>query len=147
MVSRSIEILLVEDNPADVMFTRQALEDVKIINRLSVVEDGQQALAYLRKQGAYAAAATPDLVLLDLNLPGIDGHEVLMEIRGDAALTHLPVIVLTSSMLRDDVQRAYRTFANCYIVKPVDHAQFLAAIRTLKRFWIDVVRLPSQGAF
>ena len=145
MSSRSIEILLVEDNPADVMFTRQALEDAKLLNHMQVLEDGASALAYLRRQPPYTGATTPDMVLLDLHLPGIDGQEVLKTIKEDEDLKHIPVVVLTNSMLKSDVERAYRAFANCYIVKPVDRDRFLTAIRELKRFWIDIVNLPPKG--
>lgn len=142
MTIRSIEILLVEDTPADVAFTREALSDARILNRLHVVDNGEDAMRFLRHEEPYGAVPTPDLILLDLNLPGMDGREVLEAIKRDEALAHLPVIVLTNSVMREDVQRAYAAFVNCYIVKPVDRQQFLNAIRRLKRFWVDVVQLP-----
>ena len=145
MPPKSIEILLVEDNPADVAFTRQALADAKVLNRLHVVEDGATALDFLRRRGEHASAPRPDLVLLDLNLPGIDGREVLEAIKGDPGLMDIPVIVLTNSAMKEDVQRAYRRHASCYIVKPVDRQQFLTTCQALKRFWLQVVALPRGG--
>jgi two-component system response regulator len=145
-MARSIEILLVEDNPADVAFTREALDDARVLNRLHVVEDGADALRFLRREPPFADVPAPDLILLDLNLPRIDGHEVLRTIKSDPELTHLPVIMLTNSIMRADVESAYRSFVNCYIVKPVDRRQFLDAIRNLKRFWVDLVRLPTKDA-
>lgn len=144
MTARSIEILLVEDSPADVAFTREALDDARLLNHLHVVDDGEQALKYLRREPPFSDAKRPDMVLLDLDLPRVDGREVLAVVKADPDLQDIPIVVLTNSILREDVERAYATFANCYIVKPVDRLQFMEAIRRLKRFWVDVVRLPSD---
>ena len=144
MTARSIEILLVEDSPADVAFTREALDDARLLNHLHVVDDGEQALRYLRREPPFTDAKRPDMVLLDLDLPRIDGREVLTVVKADPDLQDIPIVVLTNSILREDVERAYAAFANCYIVKPVDRLQFMEAIRRLKRFWVDVVRLPSD---
>jgi CheY-like chemotaxis protein len=143
MPPRPIEILLVEDNPADIAFTRNALQSARVLNHLHVAEDGQTAIDFLHRRGAFAKAPRPDLILLDLNLPGRDGREVLADIKSDSDLTIIPVIVLTTSGLQADVENAYRNYANAYITKPVDSKAFLSAITSLKRFWIDLVRLPG----
>jgi CheY-like chemotaxis protein len=144
--ARAIAILLVEDNPADVLITREALLDAKIVNQLQVVEDGAEALDYLRRQGRFAAATRPDLILLDLNLPGVDGRDFLAEVKKDPELLGIPVVILTSSRAPEDVMRAYRLHANCFISKPVDHQEFIQVLRTLRQFWINVARLPSKTA-
>ena len=141
---RPIEILLVEDNPGDVRLTQEVLKDGKIINHLSVVEDGESALKYLRRQGEYKGSVRPDLVLLDLNLPGKDGREVLAEIKTDPILRRIPVVVLTTSNAEADVLESYDLYANCYIVKPVDFEQFVKVVRRIEDFWFSVVRLPSR---
>lgn len=138
------EILLVEDNPADVGLTREALHDAKVANNLQVVGDGVEALAYLRKEGKYANTAVPDLILLDLNLPKKDGRRVLAEIKADEKLKHIPVVVLTTSKSDEDVYRAYNLHANCYICKPVDFEQFMRIVRSLEDFWFTMVRLPPK---
>ncbi len=141
-----IEILLVEDNPADVRLTREALKEEKLINNLSVVTDGVEALAFLRREKPYAGAPRPDLVLLDLNLPRKDGREVLEEIKADPDLKVIPVVVLTSSKAEEDIVRSYRLHANCYISKPVDLGQFLEVVRSIQEFWLTIVKLPRTGA-
>ncbi|WP_141592424.1 response regulator [Myxococcus sp. AB056] len=139
-----IEILLVEDNPGDVRLTVEALKEGKVRNRLSVARDGVEALAFLRRQGAYADAAQPDLILLDLNLPRKDGREVLAEIKVDPALRRIPVVVLTTSKAEEDILRTYDLHANCYIAKPVDLEQFISVVRSIDDFWLSVVRLPPK---
>jgi len=145
MSSRAIEILLVEDNPGDARLTLEAFKEGKVLNRLTVMKDGVEALAYLRRQGAHASARVPDLILLDLNLPRKSGREVLMEIKGDERLKTIPVVVLTTSADEQDVARAYSQHANCYITKPVDLDQFLGVIRSIENFWLTLVRLPGTG--
>lgn len=142
---RPIEILLVEDNPGDVRLTQEALKEGKVRNRMQVVGDGVEAMAYLRREGRYADAARPDLVLLDLNLPRKDGREVLAEIKGDDALKVIPVVVLTTSSAEEDVLRSYNLHANCYIVKPVDLDQFIRAVKYIDDFWLTVVKLPGNA--
>ena len=142
--SRPIEILLVEDDPGDVLMTQEAFVDYKIANRLSVVSNGEDAIAYLRKQGRFADVATPDLVLLDLNLPRRDGREVLLDIKGDPDLRRIPVVILTTSEAEEDVIAAYDLHANAYVRKPVDFDQFVTAVRAIDDFFITVVRLPSR---
>jgi len=142
--SKPIEILLVEDDPGDVLMTQEAFIDYKIANRLNVVSNGEDAIAYLRKQGRFAGVATPDLVLLDLNLPRRDGREVLLDIKGDPDLRRIPVVILTTSEAEEDVIAAYDLHANAYVRKPVDFDQFVAAVRAIDDFFITVVRLPSR---
>jgi CheY-like chemotaxis protein len=142
--TRPVELLLVEDNPGDVRLTIEALKEGKVINNLTVVKDGQEAIADLRRQGKYANAARPDLVLLDLNLPRKGGLEVLAEIKEDPDLKPIPVVVLTTSRAAQDVLRAYQLHANCYIVKPVDLDQFMSVVQAIKSFWLGVVLLPPH---
>jgi len=142
--SQPIEILLVEDDPGDVLMTQEAFSDYKIANRLTVISNGEDAIAYLRKQGRFAGVATPDLVLLDLNLPRRDGREVLLDIKGDPNLRRIPVVILTTSEAEEDVIAAYDLHANAYVRKPVDFNQFVAAVRAIDDFFITVVRLPSR---
>lgn len=144
IVGRPIEILLVEDNPGDVRLTQEALKEGKVRNRLHVVGDGVEAMAFLRHEGRYADAVRPDLVLLDLNLPRKDGREVLAEIKQDDALKLIPVVVLTTSSAEEDVLRSYNLHANCYIVKPVDLDQFCRAVKSIDEFWLTVVKLPGS---
>jgi two-component system, chemotaxis family, response regulator Rcp1 len=141
--SNAIDILLVEDDSGDVRLTREALKEAEVKNELHVVKDGVEAMAFLRHEGRYADAATPGLVLLDLNLPRKSGKEVLAEIKGDPALKHIPVVVLTSSKSEAEIARAYSLHANCYIVKPVDLDRFLEVVRTINLFWLGVVTLAS----
>jgi CheY-like chemotaxis protein len=138
------EILLVEDSPSDALMTREALDGAKVLNHLHVVEDGVDAMAFLRQQGAYAKMPRPHLVLLDLNLPKKSGHEVLAEIKADPALMMIPVVVLTTSSAEVDVLNAYGLHANCYITKPVDFKRFAAVIRSIEQFWFAVVTLPDE---
>jgi CheY-like chemotaxis protein len=139
-----IDVLLVEDDPGDVVMTREAFKDYKIANTLSVVTNGEDAIAYLRKQGRYADVSTPDLVLLDLNLPRRDGREVLRDVKGDPELRRIPVVVLTTSDAEEDVLASYDLHANAYVRKPVDFDQFVAAVRAIDDFFITVVRLPTR---
>jgi CheY-like chemotaxis protein len=140
--SRPINVLLVEDDEGDVVLTREAFEEY-LNNRLDVVGDGNAALAFLRREGKYAEAPSPDLVLLDLNLPGRDGREILAEIKSDDRLSHIPVVVLTTSAADEDVLRSYKAHANAYVTKPVDLDGFIAAIRQIDHFFVSVVRLPN----
>lgn len=142
MSPNAIEILLVEDNPGDARLTLEAFREGRVINNLTVVPDGVEALACLRREGRYANASTPDLILLDLNLPRMDGRQVLAEIKKDPRLMSIPVVVLTTSASQDDVARAYGSHANCYITKPVDLDQFLRVIKSIESFWLSLVRLP-----
>ncbi|MCX5771743.1 MAG: response regulator [Candidatus Hydrogenedentes bacterium] len=140
---RPIDILLVEDNPGDARLTVEALKEAKVSNGLYIVEDGIQAMEFLHKEGEYVDAPTPDLILLDLNLPRMSGQEVLAEIKEDPVLHSIPVIVLTTSQAEKDVLEAYDLHANCYVVKPVNFEQFLESIKHIKEFWFSVVKLPS----
>jgi len=142
----TIEILLVEDNPGDVRLMQEVLKDGRIRNTLNVVGDGVEALAFLRREGAYADAAPQDLILLDLNLPRKDGREVLAELKSDPALRKIPIVVLTISAAEADVLRAYDLHANCYITKPVDLDQFVKAVRSIEDFWLALVKLPRDEA-
>lgn len=144
LVERPIEILLIEDDPGDVVMTREAYADHKLRNTLHVVDDGVQAMAFLRQEGEYADRARPDLVLLDLNLPGLRGQEVLCDIKQDPALLSIPVVVLTSSGARQDVLDAYAAHANSYVVKPADFDQFLALVGTIQAYWLTSVLLPTR---
>jgi two-component system, chemotaxis family, response regulator Rcp1 len=138
------QILLVEDNPADVLLTQEAFSESKIRHRLWCVTDGEQALQFLRQTGEYGDAPRPDVVLLDLNLPKKDGREILAEIKADPTLRQIPVIVLTTSKSEQDIFRAYKLHANCYLTKPVDLDEFVAKIRSLEDFWLSIVRLPAK---
>jgi CheY-like chemotaxis protein len=145
-LGRPIEILLVEDSPSDTELTVEALAGAKVLNRLSIVQDGVKAMEFLRRQGPYANAARPDLIMLDLNLPCKDGREVLAEIKADQALQTIPVVVLTTSQAEQDVLHAYSLHANCYITKPVDFRQFLEVVKAIESFWLTIVKLPlSDG--
>ncbi|MEH1920377.1 response regulator [Nostoc sp.] len=139
-----IEVLLVEDNPGDVQLTRIALENSKISIHLNVVEDGVEAMAFLRKQEKYAKVIHPDIILLDLNLPRKDGREVLAEIKGDENLKRIPVVVLTTSQAEEDILKAYNLFVNCYITKPVDFDQFVKIVQSIENFWFAIVKLPPE---
>lgn len=139
-----IQVLLVEDNPGDVELTRIALEDSKISVNLNVVEDGVEAMAFLRKQEKYAHVPHPDIVLLDLNLPRKDGREVLAEIKSDEHLKRIPVVVLTTSQAEEDILKAYNLAANCYIAKPVDFDQFVRIVKSIENFWFAIVKLPPE---
>lgn len=136
-----IEILLVEDNPGDVRLTKEALKDARVRNNLNVAIDGVEALAFLRKQGKHGSAPRPDLILLDLNLPRKNGREVLLEIKQEPALQHIPVVVLTTSQAEQDVLESYRLRANAYVTKPVDLEQFLRVVGSIEEFWLEIVKL------
>ncbi|MEU1549526.1 response regulator [Nocardia sp. NPDC005745] len=140
-----IDILLVEDDPGDELMTREAFEDNKIGNNLHVARDGEEALEFLYRQGRYPDAPRPDLILLDLNLPKYDGRQVLEKIKADPDLAHIPVVVLTTSAAEEDILRSYRLHANAYVTKPVDLDQFVAAIKQIDDFFVQVVRLPRQN--
>ena len=143
MNSRTIEILLVEDNPGDARLTLEAFKDGRVLNNITVIGDGVEALAYLRQQGPkYSDAVQPDLILLDLNLPKKDGREVLAEIKADESLKKIPVVVLTTSAAEEDVARAYSSHANCYITKPVELDRFLDVVHSIDSFWLSFVKLP-----
>ena len=141
---RTIDVLLVEDDPGDVLMTREAFTENKVANRLAVVSDGVSALEFLRKEGEYADAPTPDLVLLDLNLPRMDGREVLAAMKSDDELRRIPVVVLTTSEAEEDVLRSYSLHANAYVTKPVDFERFIDVVRQIDEFFVSVVRLPSR---
>jgi chemotaxis family two-component system response regulator Rcp1 len=141
---KHIEILLVEDSPADVLLTREAFEQNKILNSLHVAEDGVQAMDFLHKRGAYASAPRPDLILLDLNLPRKNGREVLAEIKADPELRKIPIVVLTTSSAEEDILKAYDLNANCYVVKPVGFDNFMEAIQSIRHFWFSIVTLPPE---
>lgn len=140
-----IEVLLVEDSPADARLTQEAFRDGKLRNNLTVVADGAAAMSYLRREPPYAAVPRPDLVLLDLNLPKIDGREVLRQIKSDPSLKSIPVVVLTTSEAEEDIAKAYEFHANCYIRKPVDLDSFLRIVSVVENFWLTVVKLPGSG--
>lgn len=144
MTARPIEILLVEDNLGDVLLTREAFKEAKVLNNLSVVNDGVEALAYLRQQGSFSDSVRPDLILLDLNLPKKDGREVLTELKADERLREIPVVVLTTSQAENDIAQVYRAQANCYITKPVDLDQFVRAVHSIESFWLTFAKLPSR---
>jgi CheY-like chemotaxis protein len=143
---RPIDVLLVEDDPGDVLMTQEAFKDYKIANNLHVVTNGEDAIAYLRRQGPYADVPVPDLVLLDLNLPRRNGREVLRDVKSDSRLRRVPVVVLTTSGAEEDVLASYDLHANAYVRKPVDFEQFVKAVRAIDDFFITVVRLPTRPA-
>ncbi len=140
--TRPVEILLVEDNPADIRLTVESLKEGKIANRLTAVTDGDAALDFLRRRGAYADAPRPDLIMLDLNLPGMDGRAVLASIKEDDELKVIPVVVVTSSEAEADIVKSYEAHANCFISKPIDFAGFVHVVKSIENFWFTVVRLP-----
>jgi len=142
---KPVEILLVEDNPGDVRLTKEALKEAKVINNLTVLKDGVEALAFLRRQGTYDNAITPHLILLDLNLPKKDGREVLAEIKADETLKRIPVVVLTTSQDEQDIFKSYNLHANCYVTKPVDLEQFMTVVKSIEDFWLGIVMLPKNG--
>lgn len=143
--AQPIEVLLVEDDPGDELMTREAFQDNKIANTLHVVRDGEEALDFLYRRNAHTGAPQPDLILLDLNLPKYDGRQVLQQIKSDADLAHIPVVVLTTSSAEEDILRSYKLHANAYVTKPVDLDQFIAAVRQIDEFFVTVVRLPKRG--
>jgi two-component system, chemotaxis family, response regulator Rcp1 len=142
--AKPIEILLVEDNAGDARLAKEAIREAKVRNNLTWVADGVEALALLRKEGKYAQASRPDLILMDLNLPRKDGRELLADIKSDESLRRIPVVVLTTSQAEDDIHKAYHLYANCYISKPVDLDQFLKVVKSIEDFWLTIVKLPSE---
>lgn len=143
MQTKEIHILLVEDNEGDVVLTLEALREAKLRNKISVVRDGEEALQFLYQEGKYAAAALPQLILLDINLPKMDGKEVLNRIKSDPNLKKIPVIILTTSSSEKDILESYNNHANCYVTKPVDLQNFINVIHTIEGFWISIVQLPK----
>ena len=141
-----IRILMVEDNEGDIVLTLEAFQEAKIHNTIDVIRDGDEALLFLRKAGKYASAVTPDLILLDINLPKVDGTAILAEIKKDERLKVIPVIMLTTSDAEKDIAKSYYNHANCYITKPVDMDKFMEVIHTIKQFWISIVQLPKNHA-
>jgi chemotaxis family two-component system response regulator Rcp1 len=141
---RHIEILLVEDSPADILLTREAFQESRIVNTIHVAEDGIQAMDFLYKRGEYASSPRPDLILLDLNLPRKNGREVLAEIKADPNLKKIPIVVLTTSSADEDILKAYDLNANCYVVKPVGFDNFMQAMQSIRHFWFSVVTLPTE---
>lgn len=139
---RPIEVLLIEDNPADIRLTREGLKDAKVANNLTAVTDGQRALDLLHRRGDYAATRRPDVVILDLNLPGMDGREVLRRMKSDPSLRTIPVVIMTSSEAEADILKAYELYANCFITKPLDFSSFMRVVHAIDDFWFTVVKLP-----
>jgi CheY-like chemotaxis protein len=137
-----VEILLVEDNPGDVRLTLEIFKETKMLNKVTSVGDGVEAMAYLRREGKYAGAVRPGLILLDLNLPRKDGREVLRELKQDEDLKTIPVVILTTSRAEEDVVKSYNLHANCYVTKPVDLSQFMKVVQSIEEFWLTVVKLP-----
>jgi len=144
MMVKSINILLVEDNPGDADLAREALDSSKMNNNLQVVDDGEKAMAFLRREGPYSNVPRPDLILLDLNLPKKDGRQVLAEIKSDENLKRIPVVIFTTSRAEEDVLKTYDLHANCYITKPIDLNQFLHVVRSIEDFWLSIVVLPPK---
>lgn len=143
---QEVKILLVEDSEGDIVLITQALKKAQVTNGITVVKDGEEALKYLRKEGAYNNVETPDLILLDINLPKIDGIEVLAEIKKDEILMSIPVVMLTTSESESDIVNSYHNHANCYIVKPVDFKKFIDVMQVIKDFWISIVKLPKHNS-
>lgn len=141
---RPVDILLVEDNPGDVRLTQEALKEGKVLNNLHIARDGVEAMAFLRRQDKYADAVRPDLILLDLNLPKKDGHEVLAEIKTDEGLKRIPVVILTTSEADEDILKTYDYHANCYITKPMDLNQLINVVKSIEDFWLSLVKLPPE---
>lgn len=139
---KEIHILLVEDNPADIRLTQEALEESKLLCQLSTVYDGEAAMEFLKKEGKFEKATRPDLIILDLNLPKKDGREVLREIKEDENLKSIPVVILTMSKSEEDTLNAYNLYANCYITKPLDFIQFIKVVKSIQEFWFTIVKLP-----
>jgi two-component system, chemotaxis family, response regulator Rcp1 len=141
---RPVQILIVEDNPADARLVREVMRDSKILNEISWVPDGVEALAFLRKQGKYTGAHRPSLIFLDLNMPRKDGRDVLREVKADPVFRSIPIVVMTSSQAEEDIARAYDQHANCYVRKPIDFAQFHEVVKTIESFWFATVELPTS---
>jgi len=142
---KPVEILLVEDNPGDVRLTQEAFKDGKMLNKLHVVEDGMEALAFLKREGKYTDVSRPELILLDLNMPGKDGRDVLAEIKADRDLKRIPVVILTTSRSEEDILRSYDLNANCYITKPLELDKFIEIVKSIEDFWLAIVKLPTEG--
>lgn len=142
--AKPVEILLIEDNPGDARLAKEALRESKIKNNLHITDDGEQALNFLHKKGGFENVATPDLILLDLNLPKIDGREILAQIKQDLVLKFIPVVILTTSVAEEDILKTYNLHANCYITKPLDLDQFIKIVRSIQDFWLTIVRLPTR---
>jgi chemotaxis family two-component system response regulator Rcp1 len=145
LLQNPVRILLVEDNPGDVLLVRRALRDNKISNEFKHVEDGLRALQFVRGEGIYVGQSQPDLILLDLNLPLMDGREVLAELKGDPLLRHIPVVIMTSSAAESDILRSYQLHANCFVTKPLDLNQLIGVINSIENFWVNIVRLPKRS--
>ncbi|HEY4580977.1 MAG TPA: response regulator [Candidatus Acidoferrales bacterium] len=145
MMGQPIEILMVEDNPGDVRLMQEAFREAKVRNNIHIAADGVEALAFLRRQGRYADVPRPDVILLDLNLPKKDGREVLVEIKTDPGLGRIPVVILTSSEAEEDILKAYNLHANAYVAKPVDLEKFIAVVKSIEDFWLEIVKLPPHG--
>lgn len=146
-MNKEVEILLVEDNEGDIVLTLKALKEAKIHNKITVIKDGETALLYLRKEGRYKEAQTPDLILLDINLPKVDGKEVLAAIKKDGELMVIPVVMLTTSASEKDIMESYHNHANCYITKPVEFKEFMEVVHSIKHFWITIVKLPKPDLY
>ncbi len=144
IATKSVEILIVEDSKGDIGLIEEVFEDAKIGNILHIVEDGEEAIAFLRGEGQFSGSPRPDIILLDLNLPKKDGREVLEEVKSDDELKNIPVVVLTTSKAEEDVLRSYNLHANAYIAKPVDFDQFIRVIKSIENFWLEIVKLPSR---
>lgn len=140
----TVEILLVDDSTGDVRLAQEALKDAKVVNKIHVASNGVEALAFLRREGQYTDAPRPDLILLDLNMPRMDGREVLVEIKKDPSLRRIPVVILTTSDAEQDVLKTYDLHANCYVTKPIDFEQFIAVLRSIEDFWLTIVKLPQR---
>jgi len=146
VAERPMEILLVDDNPGDVRLTAEALKDGKVENKLHTAKDGMEAIAFLRRKGRYTDAPRPALILLDLNMPRMNGRQVLAEIKEDSALRHIPVVILTGSREMDDIVNMYDLHANCYVTKPIDFEQFTMMVKSITDFWLTIVKLPSEAS-
>jgi len=144
-LGKPIEILLVEDNPGDVRLTMEALREAKVCNRIHTVYDGIEALAFLNRDGSYVNVPSPDLIMLDLNLPKKDGREVLASIKANERIKHIPVVILTTSKSEEDIVKSYELQASCYVTKPVDLDQFLEVVKSIGDFWLTIVKLPTGG--
>lgn len=145
MEPKIIEILLVEDSPGDVILTKEALNEYKIVNNLHVAQNGLEALDFLYQRGKFENAIRPDIILLDLNLPKMDGREVLKQIKSDSDLKTIPVVILSTSDADEDIMSAYKNYANCYITKPIDLDQFVKVVKSLQSFWLSIVKLPQNN--
>jgi CheY-like chemotaxis protein len=143
--SKPIEILLIEDNPGDVRLIEEVLQEVKVSNSMTVIQDGIEALEFLHKQGRYSKASSPGLILLDLNLPGKNGFEVLREIKQNELLKSIPVVILTSSQSEEDIVKSYNLYANAYIPKPVGLEEFMDVVKAIEGFWLEIVSLPAEA--